>query len=126
MLVAGAMVFRDQNTPAVQLALSVASLTYGSLLGMYILASVARIRQVDVIVAVAVGITLMAPVVLGAVFPHVPPALHWLRGLAWPWYVPLGTGVTVLAGMLSSLVGPSDSRTSLPRAERGGPLGVDG
>ncbi len=116
-LVAGAMLFRDQNTPVVQLALSVASLTYGSLLGMYVLAAVRRARQIDAIVAVAIGMTLMAPVVLGAVVPHFP--LHWLRGLAWPWYVPLGTGVTVLAGMLSSLVGPSDGRTV-------GQLGVDG
>jgi len=116
-LVAGAMVFRDQNTPAVQLALSVASLTYGSLLGMYILASFARIRQVDVIVAVAVGITLMAPVVLGAVFPHVPPVLHWLRGLAWPWYVPLGTAVTVFIGILSSLIARGDGLTEGRKAD---------
>src|SRR5216684_1156841 len=36
-LVAGAIAFRDQNTPVVQLALSVASLTYGSLLGTHTL-----------------------------------------------------------------------------------------
>jgi len=35
---------------------------------------------------------------------------HWLPGLAWPWYVPLGTAVTVAVGMLASLVGRSDSR----------------
>jgi len=34
-----------------------------------------------------------------------------LPGLAWPWYVPLGTGVTVAVGMLSSLVGRPDGRT---------------
>src|SRR4029077_13941571 len=49
-LVGGALAFRDQNTPAVQLALSVASLTYGSLLGTYILGGAwPRARQVDVI-----------------------------------------------------------------------------
>src|SRR3989441_739615 len=36
-LVAGAMAFRNQNTPVVQLALSIASVTYGSLLGTYVL-----------------------------------------------------------------------------------------
>jgi len=40
--------------------------------------------------------------------------VHWLRGLAWPWYVPLGTGVTVLAGVLSSLAGRADRRTGGP------------
>jgi len=110
-LVGGALAFRDQNTPVVQLALSVASLTYGSLLGTYILGGVwPRARQVDVITAVVVSIVGMSPVVLGAVIPHFP--VHWLPGLAWPWYVPLGTAVTVLVGMISSLVGRSDGRTA--------------
>jgi len=110
-LVGGALAFRDQNTPVVQLALSVASLTYGSLLGTYILGGVwPRARQVDVITAVVVSIVGMSPVVLGAVIPHFP--VHWLPGLAWPWYVPLGTAVTVLVGMISSLVVRSDGRTA--------------
>jgi len=106
-LVAGAIAFRDQNTPVVQLALSVASLTYGSLLGTYILGGAwPRARQIDVIVAIVVSVVLMSPVVLGAVIPGFP--WHWLKGLAWPWYVPLGTAVTVLVGMLSSFVGRAD------------------
>src|SRR5467141_3715062 len=108
-LVAGAIAFRDQNTPVVQLALSIASLTYGSLLGTYILGGVwPRARQIDVIIALIVSIVVMSPVVLGAVIPHFP--VHWLPGLAWPWYVPLGTAVTVAVGMLSSLV-RNDGRT---------------
>jgi len=110
-LVSGAIAFRDQNTPVVQLALSIASLTYGSLLGTYILGGVwPRARQVDVITAVVVSIVGMSPVVLGAVIPHFP--VHWLPGLAWPWYVPLGTAVTVLVGMISSLVVRPDGRTA--------------
>jgi len=106
-LVAGAIAFRDQNTPVVQLALSVASLTYGSLLGTYILGGAwPRARQIDVMVAIVVSVVLMSPIVLGAVIPGFP--LHWLKGLAWPWYVPLGTAVTVLVGMLSSFVGRAD------------------
>src|SRR5207248_8884686 len=101
-LVAGAIAFRDQNTPVVQLALSIASLTYGALLGTYILGGTwPRARQRDVIIALIVSILIMSPIVLGAVLPHFP--LRWLPGLAWPWYVPLGTGITVVVGMVSSL-----------------------
>jgi len=109
-LVAGAIAFGDQNTPVVQLALSIASLTYGALLGTYLLGGIwPRARQVDVISALVVSIAVMSPIVLGAVIPHFP--VHWLPGLAWPWYVPLGTLITVLVGMLSSLVGRSDGLT---------------
>jgi solute:Na+ symporter, SSS family len=115
-LVAGAMAFRDQRTPVVQLALSIASVTYGGLLGTYVLGGMwPRARQRDVIVAIIVSVAAMAPVVLGAVIPSFP--VRWLPGLAWPWYVPLGTGVTVAMGMLSSLVGRADSRTGGPTTQ---------
>lgn len=98
-LVGGAMLFRNRNTPVVVLALSIASITYGGLLGSYLLGGLwARTRQVDVVVAILAGVALMIPVVLG--FP-----VRVLSGLAWPWYVPLGTAVTVVVGMLSSLIG---------------------
>jgi len=98
-LVAGAMAFRNQNTPVVQLALSVASITYGALLGTYLLGGWwPRARQRDVIVAIIASVLVMTPVVLGVPWRQLP-------GLAWPWYVPLGTAVTVLVGMVSSLVG---------------------
>jgi solute:Na+ symporter, SSS family len=115
-LVAGAIAFiGDRNTPVVQLALSIASLTYGSLLGTYILGGAwRRTRQIDVIVAIAVSVALMSPIVLGGVIPHFP--VHWLPGLAWPWYVPLGTAVTVLVGIVSSFVGRSDRQTVGPQA----------
>jgi SSS family transporter len=110
-LVTGAMAFRDQNTPVVQLALSVASVTYGGLLGTYILGGLwRRARQRDVIVAIVTSVVIMTPIVLGAVIPQFPQRWHWLPGLAWPWYVPLGTGITVCVGIVSSLVGSTDSR----------------
>src|SRR2546422_555182 len=92
-LVTGAMAFRDQNTPVVQLALSIVSITYGGLLGTYLLGGLwPRARQRDVIARLLVGVAVMAPVVLGVPWRALP-------GLAWWWYVALGTGVTVLVGM---------------------------
>src|SRR5213082_3847666 len=111
-LVAGAMAFRDQNTPVVQLALSITSVTWGSLLGTYVLGGLwRRARQRDVIIAMVAGVLIMTPIVLPTVIPRFPERWHWLPGLAWPWYVPLGTAVTVLVGMLSSLVGRAGGRT---------------
>src|SRR3989442_14471369 len=97
-LVTGAMAFRDQNTPVVQLALSIVSITYGGLLGTYLLGGLwPRARQRDVIAAILVSVAVMTPVVLGVPWRALP-------GLAWWWYVALGTGVTVVVGMGASLV----------------------
>src|SRR5213596_1498915 len=50
-------------------------------------------------------VLVMTPVVLG--FPA-----RLFSGLAWPWYVPLGTAVTVAVGMGSSLVTNGDGKTA--------------
>ncbi len=115
-LVVGALLFPDRRTPVVELALQVASLTYGALLGTYLLGGFwRRARQGDVIIAMIVGIVVMVPVIfagrLGALL-HDPPVLMTLRSLAWPWDVPLGTAVTVLVGMASSLIGRQGPRTA--------------
>ena len=103
-LVAGAMTLRNQNTPVVQLALSIASITYGGLLGTYLLGGWwSNARQRDVVAAIIVSVLVMTPVVLGVPWRVLP-------GLAWPWYVPLGTAVTVLVGIFSSTVGRSGGR----------------
>src|SRR5207249_8152223 len=104
-LVTGAMAFRDQNTPVVQLALSIVSITYGGLLGTYLLGGLwPRARQRDVIAAILVSVAVMTPIVLGVPWRALP-------GLAWWWYVALGTGVTVVVGMGASLVTNGDGRT---------------
>src|SRR5947199_6209772 len=103
-LVAGAMAFRNQNTPVVQLALSIASITYGGLLGTYLVGGLwPRARQRDVIVAIIVRVLTMTPIVL---------AVPWrlLPRLAWPRYVPLRTAVTAASRLLSSLMGRPASR----------------
>src|SRR2546427_8797181 len=107
-LVAGAMAFRNQNTPVVQLALSIASITYGGLLGTYLLGGLwPRARQPDVIVAIIVSVLTMTPVVLGVPWRLLP-------GLAWPWYVPLGTGGTVAGGKASPFIGRGGKRAGGP------------
>jgi SSS family transporter len=114
-LVALAMTFPDRRTPVVELALQIASLTYGALLGTYILGGFwRRARQVDVIIAMVACILVMLPVIFAARLAGRlgdPRILTELRSLAWPWDVPLGTAVTVLVGMASSLVGREHAPT---------------
>lgn len=99
----------SQDTPAVVLALSIASITYGALLGTYILAGRwPRARTRDVIAAVAVTVTVMLVVVFAARLTGFP-GLGWLEPvgrLAWPWYVPLGTSLAVVTGIVSSMAFP--------------------
>lgn len=91
----------SRDTPVVVLALSIASVTYGALLGAYVLAArFPKVQGADVAAAAAVTLGVMLVVVLGSRLAAWP-GLGWLEPvgrLAWPWYVPLGTLVTVAIG----------------------------
>jgi len=95
------------DTPAVVLALSIASITYGALLGTYVLAGRwPRARTRDVIAAVAVTVSVMLVVVFASRIATAG-GIDWLAPvgrLAWPWYVPLGTLLAVVTGIASSLI----------------------
>ena len=95
------------DTPAVVLALSIASITYGALLGTYILAGRwPRARSRDVIAAACVTVCTMLIVVFAGRLATLP-AFTWLAPigrLAWPWYVPLGTLLAVGTGIASSII----------------------
>ena len=105
-LIGGALLYRQQGTPVVVIALAIASFTYGGLLGAFALALFwDRARQRDAISGMLVGITVMTFVVfannLKARFPFLEP----LAGIAWPWYVLIGTTITFAVGVLSSFIG---------------------
>src|SRR5262249_45675657 len=70
LLVGGALLVRRRDAPVVVVALSIASLTYGALLGAFVLARIARIRERDVVAAIATGTALMAAVVFAAPLAH--------------------------------------------------------
>ena len=92
LLVGGAVLFipLSQGTSAVEVALGVASLVYGGLLGAFALGVFTkRPGQLAAIIGVAVGIgtvTLMRDL------------------MAWPWYVLVGASVTFVVGSLVGLV----------------------
>lgn len=107
-LIGGALLYRTEGTPVVVIALSVASFTYGGLLGGFFLAMLwRRAIERDAIVGMAVGIAGMSVVVfagrLGGVFPALAGPLAPITGIAWPWFVLIGTTITFVTGVLSSL-----------------------
>jgi solute:Na+ symporter, SSS family len=119
-LIGGAMLYREQGTPVVVIALAIASFTYGGLLGAFFLAlRWERARQRDAITGMAVSITIMAAIVFAArlvrTYPGLEPVLGPFAGIAWPWYVLIGTTITFVVGVLSSFLPGAPARQPVPR-----------
>ncbi|MGI9078864.1 MAG: sodium:solute symporter [Gemmatimonadaceae bacterium] len=118
-LTGGALLFREQGTPVVVVALGIASFTYGALLGGFFLGIFwRRAVQRDAIAGMSVGIFAMAFVVfakqLSVAYPALVHTLGPLARIAWPWYVLIGTTVTLATGVLSSYT-HGDVRTARAR-----------
>lgn len=107
-LTGGALLFpENQKTPVVVIALSIASFTYGALLGGFFLGIFwRRAVQRDAILGMSVGIVAMSLIVFAkqiiAAFPAMATALGPVSTIAWPWYVFIGTVITLGVGILSS------------------------
>jgi SSS family transporter len=111
-LIGGALLYHQEGTPVVVVALSIASFTYGGLLGGFGLALLwPRANQRDAITGMAIGIFVMTLVVfakqLAAAYPSLASALGPFAAIAWPWYVLIGTIITITAGILSSYTHPA-------------------
>ncbi len=112
LLLTAALLYRQQGTPVVVVALSIASFTYGGLLGGFFLGMLwRRAIQRDAILGMATAIIIMSVVVfakqLTPVFPAFSDTLTSLSRIAWPWYVLIGTSITMIVGMLSSFTHPA-------------------
>ena len=126
-LLGGALLYRDQGTPVVVIALSIASFTYGGLLGAFFLGILwRRAVQRDAILGMAVGIAVMTFIVfarqLSAAIPPLAPSLAGVGRIAWPWYVFIGTTITFVTGLLSSFTHPlragANTRDAVPAERR--------
>jgi len=111
-----ATLFEDRQNPVVELGLSIASFTYGSLLGAFLLGLWSkRVQELDAIVGFLVGLIAMILIILGV---RVDSSGEWLfllnasaevisaqglQSLAWPWYTGLGALLTVGVGSLIAL-----------------------
>ena len=115
-LTLGALLFpEDTKTPVVIVALGIASFTYGGLLGGFFLGIFwRRAIQRDAILGMSVAIATMAFIVfarpISTAFPSLASTLAPFAGIAWPWYVLIGTTITLAVGILSSMTHPEPAR----------------
>jgi SSS family transporter len=111
-----ASLFQDSNNPVVELGLSIASFTYGGLLGAFLLGLWhSGTRQLDALIAFAVSIGAMVLIIFGVWHS---PSEGWmfvlapsdatvqelsLRTIGWPWYTAIGTAINLAVGHLLAL-----------------------
>jgi solute:Na+ symporter, SSS family len=105
-----------QGEPAVQVALGLASVTAGGLLGAFLLGLlVDGARQRDVLLAVSASALVMFTLWLGGRgFIDFPLA----RRVSWPWYSMIGCGITLAVGWASSRLIATSSGTARPAPPR--------
>lgn len=103
-----ASMFESQENPVIELGLSIASFTYGGLLGVFLLGLVSKAsREMDALIAFFTALLVMTGVIFGLWYD---PAGEWmltfrppgggedLSSVAWPWYTVIGSLVTVGVG----------------------------
>jgi len=115
-LLVAALLYPEQKTPVVIVALAIASSTYGALLGSFGLGLFwHRAGQRAAIAGMIVGIIVMSVVVFANQFAEIWPAVKPLGNIAWPWYVLIGTAVTFITGMITSFIpGETHTKASFP------------
>lgn len=93
--------FTSTDNPVVEVGLSIASYTYGALLGAFLLGLlVRRARQSDALSAFVSTLLVVLYLAFGLTFPD---GEGGESALAFPWYTPIGVAVTLLVGGLLSL-----------------------
>jgi solute:Na+ symporter, SSS family len=117
-----ALLFKENGTPMVVIALGIASFTQGALLGGFFLGIFwRRAIQRDAILGMGVAIFVMAFIVFAKnVVVWVPGTKDFLAPfarIAWPWYVLIGTSITLLVGILSSFTHPAPTAAALAARE---------
>ena len=98
-LIVGAILFQfvRQGTPVVVIALSIASFTYGGLLGGFLLGVLSKTaRQRDAIIGMSVGILVMTALWVAQQFKFMPKVIDPL------WFSLIGATLVVLVGMASA------------------------
>lgn len=97
LIVGSAMFFMNTTKTVVELALGIASFTYGGLLGTFLLGALfKRAGQRDALIGFTAGVLVMIGVVS-------------FTTIAWTWYTVIGSLTTVIVGITVSLLGKTTS-----------------
>lgn len=90
-----ALLFIQLKQSVVEIALGIASITYGGLLGTFLLGLFnKKVNQNSAIVGFSLGILTMLFIILIPKLSGNPPLVHWT------WYVAIGSSVTILSGII--------------------------
>lgn len=96
LLVGAAVFFMETDQTVVELALSIASFTYGGLLGTFLLGLLVKTaRQEDALAGFVAGILVMITVIA-------------LKLVAWTWFTIIGVAATLLIGSLLTRLSPRE------------------
>lgn len=91
-LVLSALFFMNTSTAVVELALSIASFTYGGLLGTFLLGLfIRKAEETNALVGFTLGIIVMIFIIS-------------FKLVAWTWFTIIGVAVTLLSGYLTSFI----------------------
>lgn len=92
-LVATAFIFLRSNESVIEVALSIASVTYGGLLGTFLLGVLfKKPREIDAIIGFTAGLLVLIYV-------------FFFTQIAWTWYTMIGSLTTICVGLLASWFG---------------------
>ena len=116
-LVGFASLFESTDNPVVELGLTIASFTYGGLLGVFLLAILNKSsQQIDALIAFTVTIVAMISIIFGVWYSA---DTGWtflfspdesvirekgLVSIAWPWFPVIGSSITLAVGSVSTLL----------------------
>ena len=111
-----ATLFENMQNPVVELGLSIASFTYGALLGAFLLGlAFPRVKERQAMIAFVCSVVAMVLIIFGVwisadgqwIFQFNPTAeaksALGLTPIAWPWYTTLGSLITMGIGSLLSI-----------------------
>ncbi len=101
-----AFLFIKMSQSVVEIALGIASITYGGLLGVFLLGLLSKkVTERGALVGFAAGLIAMLSVSIPPIVMGKPPLVHWT------WYVLLGSSVTIVFGMLFGRGTPQNMET---------------